>query len=109
MTEIIPARVSEMFYLFSKVLPIYGEKAKTDKIFGIEFLQLIPDLSLTVADLCKKDLELFDQYLTFFQEAIDYMRGVSNDYPDVDQTVEQNGEVQKAIDNFEKNAKSVKL
>ncbi len=109
MTELIPARVDEMFYLFSKVLPIYGDKAKTDKIFGIDFLQLIPDLSLTVSDLAKKDLEFFDQYLTFIQEAIDYMRGASNDYPDVDQEVSQTGEMAKAIENFEKNAKPTKL
>jgi len=109
MTELIKSRVDEMFYLFSKVLPIYGEKAKSDKIFGIEFLQLVPDLSLTISDLCKKDLEFFDMYLTFMQEAIDYMRGVSNDQPEVDQEIEQTGEMKKAIENFEKNAKPARV
>lgn len=109
MTELIPARVDEMFYLFSKVLPIYGDKAKTDKIFGIDFLQLIPDLCLTVSNLCKKDLEFFDMYLDFFQQSIDYMRGATNDPPDVDRDIEQTGEMKKTIENFEKNAKPIKF
>jgi hypothetical protein len=109
LTELIKSRVDEIFYLFSKVLPIYGDKAKSDKIFGIEFLQLVPDLCLTVSNLCKKDLEFFDMYLTFFQESIDYMRGVSNDLPDVDQQITQTGEMKKTIENFERNAKPIKL
>jgi hypothetical protein len=105
MTELIKSRVDEIFFLFAKVLPIYGEKAKTDKIFGIEFLQLVPDLSLTLADLCKKDLEFFDLYLDFIQQGIDYMRGVSNDLPIVDQNdFSMMSDVEKGIEEFKKNA-----
>jgi len=105
MSDLDPSRVKEMFWLFSKVLPIYGEKAKTDKIFGVDFLELVPDLSLTIADLCKKDLDTFDLYLDFILEAIAYMRNETDDLPDVDRDPEQTGEMEKAISNFEKNAK----
>jgi len=105
-------KVKEMFWLFSKVLPLDESKSKQqiNSIFGKEFSNLIPDLALSIGDLGSKNLEILDLYLDFIVDAIQYMRNEKSDLPDMDDPdYLVKLEMKKALEEFEKNAKPIKL
>jgi hypothetical protein len=109
--ELDPKRVQEMFWLFSKVLPLDDTgKAQASQIFGVEFTKLIPDLALTLGSECSKYLEEFNGYCEFLIEAISYMRLETNDQPNIDY---DNEELKKhmtdSLKDFDKNAREIKL
>ena len=111
MSELDPQRVREMFWLFSKVLPLDNkDKAHASEIFGVKFTELIPDLALTLGSQCSKYLEDFNGYLEFIQQAIEYMRGQTNIQPEIDY---DNEELKKhmiaSLTEFDKNATEIKL
>ena len=74
-------RVHEMWWLFARILPI-DEKA--GELFGVKFAQLLPETCTTLSHECRKNLETFDMYLTFIDQAIKYMRNETNDQPNID-------------------------
>ena len=107
-----PQKVMQMFYLFSKVLPIYenSQTQKLNSIFGKEFTKLVPDLCLSIGDLGSKNLEILDLYFDFMQQAIDYCRGKREEFPEMDETQDQIlPEMNKALEEFMKNAKPINL
>ena len=111
MSELDPQRVREMFWLFSKVLPLdTKDKAHASEIFGVQFTKLIPDLALTLGSQCSKYLEDFNGYLEFIQQAIEYMRGQTKIQPEIDY---DNEELKKhmiaSLTEFDKNATEIKL
>jgi len=111
MSELDPKRVREMFWLFSKVLPLDNTgKDHASQIFGIEFTKLIPDLALTMGSQCAKYLEEFNGYCEFIIEAIEYMRNETNEQPNIDY---DNEELKKhmiaSLTEFDKNATEIKL
>lgn len=106
--DLDPQRVKEMFWLFSKVLPMgQDDKSKASQIFGVEFTKLIPDLALTLGSQCSKYLDDFNGYLEFIQQATAYMRNESNEQPVIDYNAEKLKEHMKnSLEDFEKNAES---
>lgn len=83
-------RVRECFWLFGLVLPIGKDyQEKINQAFGHDIAKLIPDLCNTIGSLCMKDPDAFDGYLTFIQEAIEYMRENRNTLPAVDLPYEE--------------------
>ncbi len=108
MSELDPSRVKEMFWLFSKVLPIEKEQIKNcEKVFGTDLTKLIPDLSLTLASQCGKYLEDFNGYLEFIKQATAYMRNESNEQPDIDYDPEElKKHISDQVTEFDKTAKS---
>jgi len=104
-------RVREMFWLFSKVLPMGKEDEATNKImFGATVAQILPDLAQTIGLQAAKQLDLLDEYFDFIVAAVKYCRNESNDRPDVSYN-------QSEIDKdylstrleFDKTAKPIKL
>lgn len=85
MTELDPDRVREMFWLFSKVLPLGSEDENLNKkIFGVSVAGILPDLAITIGHEATKSLEMLDEYFEFVVDAIKYCRKESNDQPVVD-------------------------
>jgi len=111
MSELDPNRVREMFWLFSKVLPLGNkDKSQASEIFGVSFTKLIPDLALTLGSQCSKYLEDFNGYCEFLIEAIAYMRNETNDQPNIDYDNEELMKHMKAsLQEFDKNATEIKL
>jgi len=108
MEEIDPTRVMDMFWLFSKVLPIDLEKST--KIMGVDFLKLIPDLALVVGKQASKYPEEFNGYLEFIKQATAYIRNETDEQPNIDQNQDElNLLMNNAIEDFNKNAKPIKF
>lgn len=83
-------RVRECFWLFGLILPIGKEyQDKINAAFGADISKLIPDITNTIGNLCMQDPEAFDGYLTFIQEAIEYMREERDNLPQVEMPYEQ--------------------
>jgi len=106
-----PQRVQEMFWLFSKVLPIGdSDKSKASQLFGVEFTKLIPDLALTLGSQCSKNLDDFEGYCDFILEAVAYMKNETNEQPRIDMDNEKLKEHMRAsLTEFRLNAKSTKF
>ncbi len=103
-----PTRVMDMFWLFSKVLPI--DTTQATKIMGVDFLKLIPDLALVVGKQASKYPDEFNGFLEFISQATKYIRGETDEQPNIDQdVVSMNLQMTKAIEDFNKNAKPIKL
>jgi len=106
--ELDPKRIRDMFWLFTKVIPFQQNEAS--KIFGIDFVKLIPDLSLVLANQCIKNPDDFNGYLEFIKQATDYIRGDSDEIPNIGESNEILEKVmQQSIKEFQKNAKPIKL
>ncbi len=74
-------RVKEMWWLFARILPI-DEKA--GELFGVKFAQVLPETCVTLAHECGRNLETFDMYLIFIEQAIKYMRKETDEQPNID-------------------------
>jgi len=109
--DLDPQRVREMFWLFSKVLPLDNtSKAQASEIFGVSFTKLIPELALTLGSECAKYLEDFNGYCEFIIQAIQYMRNETNTQPEIDFDNEELKKHMKAsLEFFDKNAREIKL
>jgi len=107
LTELDPKRVREMFWLFSKVLPMGKEDETTNKaIFGATVSQILPELAQTIGHSATKNLELLDEYFDFIKKGIAYCRNETNDLPEVQYDQEKIFEhMTKELDEFDKNAK----
>jgi hypothetical protein len=94
--DLIPDRVDEMFFLWGNILPIYSEtnKAALEGLMGAGLADVIPQIMKQLSQLCMDYPDDFNGYLEFIKEAIDYMRGDSNNSPAVD-TSELNEKVQE--------------
>ncbi len=102
-----PDRVREMFWLFSKVLPMSEEDKPTNKaIFGATASELLPEIAQTVGLQASKNLELLDEYFDFIVDAVKYMRSETDNQPNVsyNQTEIQKDYLESRLD-FDKNAK----
>jgi len=112
LTELDPKRVSEMFWLFGHVLPIYESHhlKNCETAFGVKFTKMIPDLALSIGSMARNNLEFFDLYLDFILEAVKYMRCETNDQPTIDQNQEELSKVMKqSIEKFNQDAKPISL
>jgi len=84
---LIENRVRECFWLFSMSLPI-GEN-QTQKLidnFGEDISKELPKLISKMAQVCMTYPEDFDGYLEFIIQSIIYMRGDSDELPELDVT-----------------------
>jgi hypothetical protein len=103
-----PKRIRDMFWLFTKVIPFQQNKAS--KVFGIDFIKLIPDLSLVLANQCIKYPEDFNGYLEFIKQATAYLRGETDEYPNVGEVQEVlEKAMNKSIQEFNETAKPIKF
>jgi len=75
-----------MWWLFTRILPI-DERA--GELFGVKFSQLLPETCVTIANESANNLETFDMYLIFIEQAIKYMRNETNDQPQIDHNQEE--------------------
>ncbi len=108
MNEIDPKRIMDMFWLFSKVLPI--DTTQATKIMGVDFLKLIPDLALVVGKQASKYPDEFNGFLEFIKQATQYIRGETDEQPNIDQNEEELKKLMnKSIEEFDKNAKPIKF
>lgn len=97
-----------MFWLFSKVLPI--ETNQATKIMGVDFLKLIPDLALVVGKQASKYPDEFNGFLEFVKQATEYIRGETDEQPNIDQNQEELMKIMlKDIQEFDKSAKPIKF
>ncbi len=74
-------RVREMWWLFARILPI-DEKA--GELFGVKFAKILPETCVTIGNESANNLETFDMYLIFIEQAIKYMRKETNEQPQID-------------------------
>jgi len=82
---LIENRVRECFWLFSQTLPIgTNQTNKLIETFGEDISKELPKLITKMSDVCFSYPEDFDGYLEFIMQAIQYMRGESDDLPEVD-------------------------
>jgi len=111
MVELDPNRVREMFWLFSKVLPLGSEDENVNKkIFGISVAGILPDLAQTIGHEATKNLEMLDEYFDFIIDAINYCRNETNDQPVVDYNQDKIIEhMKQELKEFEETAKPVKF
>ncbi|MBA7492254.1 hypothetical protein ES702_02803 [subsurface metagenome] len=87
MTEEVldPDRVREMFWLFSKVLPMGETDEEINKqVFGATVSQLLPEIAQTIGHSATKNLELLNEYFDFIVHAISYCRNEIDSPPPVD-------------------------
>lgn len=83
--SLIENRVSECFWLFGNTLPI--GKNQTEKLiqsFGEDVSKLLPELFSKMSKVCMSYPVEFNGYLEFILQSIKYMRGESDDYPEID-------------------------
>jgi hypothetical protein len=85
---LIDLRVKEMFYLFSKILPIYSDKQKKiiERRLKVRLDEVAPAILLEIA---KEALDPFNReaaegYFNFIVQSILYMTGETDTYPDVE-------------------------
>ena len=103
-----PKRIMDMFWLFSKVLPI--DTTQATKIMGVDFLKLIPDLALVVGKQASKYPDEFNGFLEFVKQATQYIRGETDEQPNIDQNEEELKKLMRnSIEEFDKNAKPIKF
>ena len=82
---ILDNRVRQCFWLFMNTLPISKEYQKNlQEAFGENTAKILPEIIVTVQNFCMKYPEDFDGYLEFVKQSIDYMRGDSDQLPEVD-------------------------
>ena len=82
---LIQNRVKECFWLFSQTLPIgQNQTNKLIDTFGEDISKALPQLITKMSDVCFSYPEDFEGYLEFISEAIQYMKGETDDLPDVD-------------------------
>jgi len=106
--EIDPKRVMDMFWLFSKVLPIDEKKATV--IMGVDFMKLIPDLTLVVGKQASTHPEEFNGFLEFIQQATAYIRNETDEVPNVDQgELDILSKMKKDIQEFDDSAEPAKF
>lgn len=103
-----PSRVREMFWLFSKVLPLGQENEEVNKqIFGASVAQILPELAQTIGHQASKNLDLLDEYFDFISQAISYCRLETNEAPEVEYDQDKIKDLmKKQIEEFDKSAKS---
>jgi len=83
-----------------------SNKLKASQLFGVDFLKLIPDLSLTLGSQCSIYLDEFNGYLDFIEQATAYMRNETNENPVIDYDNEKLKEhMRKSLGEFDKIAK----
>lgn len=103
-----PKRIMDMFWLFSKVLPI--DTSQATKIMGVDFLKLIPDLALVVGKQASKYPDEFNGFLEFVKQATAYIRGETDEQPNIDQNQEELKKLMRnSIEEFDKTAKPIKF
>jgi len=101
-------RVMDMFWLFSKVLPL--DKTQATEIMGVDFLKLIPDLALVMGKQASKYPDEFNGYLEFIKQATAYIRHETDEQPNIDQNQEEVFEqMKKSIKEFDETAKPIKF
>lgn len=76
-------RITEVFFMFSLILPIYNkeERVAIRGITGYDMAEFIPQYFLDVAIACNKDKDKFQVYARWIRDAITYALGESNDLP----------------------------
>lgn len=78
-------RLRECFWMLGLVLPISKEKCQTlSDVLGTDVSKLMPDLLLTIANLCLTDKEALEGFIDFFEESFDYIQEFTNTPPTVD-------------------------
>lgn len=102
-----PDRVREMFWLFSKVLPMTEDDKGTNKaIFGATATELLPEIAQTIGHSATKNLELLDEYFDFVVQAVKYCRNETDKQPDVSYNqLEIDKDYLQSRLEFDKNAK----
>lgn len=82
---LIENRVKECFWLFAQTLPI-GEKYRKTLIqnFGEDISKELPRLISKMGEVCFSYPEEFDGYLEFIIQSIKYMRGETDEMPEID-------------------------
>jgi len=106
--EIDPKRVMDMFWLFSKVLPVDRKQASI--IMGVDFVKLIPDIALVMGKQASKFPDEFNGYLEFIKQATAYIRNETDEQPNIDQNQDEVfKQMRKSIEEFDKTAKPIKF
>lgn len=82
------AKIEEMYWLFMKILPInspkYQEKIKQGLKFNI--VPLLPEIFGLLSQYSNLNKQTFEMYLEFLNEAIQYMKGNRDNWPETEQT-----------------------
>jgi len=109
MTETLDEkRIMDMFWLFSKVLPV--DSTQATKIMGVDFLKLIPDLALVMGKQASKYPDEFNGYLEFIKQATEYIRHETDEQPNIDQNQDEVfKQMRKSIQEFDETAKPIKF
>jgi len=103
-----PKRIMDMFWLFSKVLPI--DTSQATKIMGVDFLKLIPDLALVVGKQASKYPDEFNGFLEFVKQATEYIRHETDEQPNIDQNeLQVLSQMKESIEKFDKDAKPIRF
>jgi len=77
-------RLEEIFYLFSRILPISPDPKQrnaVEKALGIKLDELLPAILLTVAKECSKLPDEAEGYLDWMAEGILYIKEESDSLP----------------------------
>jgi len=83
--SLIENRVSEIFWLFGNILPIgKNQTKKLVEAFGEDVSKILPELFGKLGKIVHTYPEEFNGYLEFIVQAIAYMRGETDNYPDID-------------------------
>jgi len=83
--SLIESRVSEIFWLFGNILPIgKNQTQKLIDVFGEDVSKALPELFGKLGKIVHTYPEEFNGYCEFFIQAIKYMRGETDNYPDID-------------------------
>jgi len=83
--SLIENRVSEIFWLFGNILPIgKNQTQKLVQVFGEDVSKALPELFSKLGKVIHTYPEEFNGYLEFILQSIKYMRGETDNYPDID-------------------------
>jgi len=83
--SLIENRVSEIFWLFGNILPIgKNQTQKLVQVFGEDVSKALPELFSKLGKVVHTYPEEFNGYLEFILQSIKYMRGETDNYPDID-------------------------
>ena len=85
---LIPERVEEMFNLFARIMPIKATKAQEkviEKSFGMTLKDFILTVLVNLGHDCGKpeNQESAEGYFNWISEAILYMKGETDDLPEM--------------------------
>lgn len=83
--SLIESRVSEIFWLFGNILPIgKNQTQKLIDVFGEDVSKVLPELFAKLGKVCHTYPEEFNGYMEFFVQSIKYMRGETDEYPEIE-------------------------